>query len=156
MASNFKEFEADAGIKYQKIEAETSDDAVRIVLEIHSRTVLKTPTDAGILKNNWYLTIGSPSGEMTESEDPSGTAVISRAIAAAQGFKLGQSLWLTNNSPYAVVWEFGTFVPPDPGPSKDPREGRLGVVLVQGGYSLQAPQGFLGISIEEVVSALRN
>ncbi len=66
-----------------------------------------------------------------------------------------QITWLTNNLPYIEVLEFGKFVPENPGPSKDPRKGRKGRILVKDGYSVQAAQGMARVTLAEIEASLR-
>ncbi len=156
MSDNFEEFRLDLDGKLDKLGLEASEACTTVTLEVLNRTILKTPRDRGVLVNNWFTSVGNPSSETTESEDLTGSQAINRAVQAMAGFEAGPTIWVSNNSPYAAVWEFGTFIPPDPGPSKDPRQDRLGKVLVVGGYSVQAPEGYLGVSIQEVVTALES
>jgi hypothetical protein len=118
-------------------------------LEALSGAVLATPVDTGDARKGWQVTVGSiPSAdELTDDPVAAGTATIEQA----QPFSV---IWITNNRPYIEILENGGFVPPDPGPSKDPRPDRKGRVLVRGGYSIQAPRGMLGIALERVRAIL--
>src|SRR5690606_26495416 len=79
--------------------------------------------------------------------------VLAQAAAAfASGPAFGR-FWLTNNMPYAHVWELGIFKPPDPGPTKNPK--KLGQVLVSGGFNTQAPAGFLRAGRAAILRRLR-
>ena len=125
-----------------------AEQFIRILtLDLFGRVVLRTPVDKGPLRNNWQLTLGSPATGIV------GAGGGGDATSSVSAYTLGQDIWLTNNLPYAPVWEFGLFEPPDPGPSSDPRPGRKGEVLVAGGYSLQAPQGMLAVSVQEIEAA---
>jgi len=149
LGAHLADFVAKLGDEEKNIEAVYRATA----LDLFARTVFRTPVDEAILVANWNLTIGQP--DETATNTPMDvSSVIDAGLAGLSGFTLGDQIWLTNPSPYSAVWEFGTFVPPDPGPSKDPRPGRLGTILVAGGFSTQAPQGMLGVSIEEIIAKL--
>jgi hypothetical protein len=110
--------------------------------------------DFGFLRNNWQLTLNAPATSEKGGTDPTGTLAITEAQQVMTTFKAGDGIWLSNNLPYAAVWEYGKFVPANPGPSADPRPGRFGVILVANGFSLQAPQGMLGVTLEEVIGGI--
>lgn len=121
----------------------------RVSLEVLTGIVKGWPGDTGRSRANFQTTVGTPaSGEVDTGTDPIGTGLT--VLAELPPFDV---VWITNNVPYATVIEEGGFVPPDPGPSKDPRPGRKGRILVKGGYSVQAPRGVVGVVVEQVRSA---
>lgn len=63
--------------------------------------IMDTPVLSGRLRNNWMVSVNKGSNKTTEST--SNTAV-SRVNAVK--FKLGDTLYLTNNLPYAERIEF--------------------------------------------------
>ena len=63
-------------------------------------------------------------------------------------------VFVSNNVNHVIVLDQGLFTPPNPGPSKDKRDDRLGKVLVQDGYSIQAPLGMVDLTIEELRGSL--
>ena len=63
--------------------------------------IMDTPVLSGRLRNNWMTSVNKGSSETTEST--SNTAV---SRASAIKFKLGDTLYLTNNLPYAERIEF--------------------------------------------------
>ena len=83
-----------------------------------------TAADTGRLKNNWFPSVNKGSTETTESTSDQ---VMSRVEALR--FKLGDTLYFTNNLPYAEKIEFGLY----PSPSKTGK--------TVGGYSVKSPQG---------------
>lgn len=119
--------------------------------------IVGTPVDTGRLRYGWNpsadqedLTVPPPAKEF-----PGVEAVQARAqdvVAQAQPFP---KLLLTNNVEYAAVLEVGGFVPPDPGPSSDPRPERFGYVLVSGGFSTKAPEGMLAKGVAAIAAKLR-
>jgi hypothetical protein len=65
-----------------------------------------------------------------------------------------QRFIVSNLTDHAWVLDQGAFEPPNPGPSKDPRPERRGRVLVQDGFSTQAPDGIIGPTISEVLAGV--
>lgn len=137
-----------------QLQTDFATEARRLALTIFSRVVLRTPIDDGLLRNNWQLSLNVPSDVVKTTADKSGGTAITEGQQALALFSVGDGIWLSNNLPYAAVWEYGTFMPPNPGPSSDPRPGRKGEILVVDGYSLQAPTGMLGVTIEEVIGGI--
>ena len=85
-----------------------------------------TPKDTGRLRNNWFPSVNKGSNETTES-----TSDQVMARVEALRFKLGDTLYFTNNLPYAEKIEFGLY----PSPSKTGK--------TVGGYSAKSPQGMV-------------
>lgn len=113
-----------------------------------------SPVNEGRLRGGWHLTIGAPAGaEIQSGSSPS--AVIAAGEAVLNKLNLGDTLWIQNNVPYATVWEYGLFVPKDPGPSKAthvPKSRRRtveGLVLVRGGFHVSAPHGMLADAVQQ-------
>lgn len=75
-------------------------------LDLFSLVVIGTPVDKGVLRNNWFLAVGNPSGEMIDSSDPSGQIAISRMKSDIDKGDINDDIYLTNNLPYAVPIEF--------------------------------------------------
>ncbi len=106
-----------------------------------------TPVDTGEARQGWHASVGQPTNRNVRSGD-----AISELIAAL-GNELAwrDPLFWQNNVPHARILEYGLFEPPDPGPSRDPRPGRSGRVLVAGGFSTQAPRGIMGDAVAATV-----
>lgn len=119
----------------------------KIAVDLLNKIIKRTPTDRFDLVNNWQVTLNSPASGEFRSESPLADGV-DKILSA----KDEDTIWFTNNRIYASVWEYGTFEPSDPGPSRDPRPHRRGKILVSGGFSTQAPEGFVGVSIRELES----
>ena len=88
--------------------------------------IMDTPVLSGRLRNNWMVSVNKGSNETTER---TGNESIGRVNAVK--FKLGDTLYLTNNLPYAERIEFGLY----PSPSKTGK--------TVGGYSVKSPQGMV-------------
>ncbi len=137
-------------------------------LEILRRVMEGTPVDTGRARANWQVSFGAPApGEVSVpagsvpymgSAPPlsvSGGEAFNKGVAALGG--IGGNpyvhVFITNNVRYIEILEFGQFTPPDPGPSKDPRPGRLGRILVRGGKSVQG-HAMARRAFDSVVAAL--
>lgn len=112
----------------------------QVMGEAMTLAVQGTPVDTGELRSGWHISVGEPTGQNIR-----GAELLSMLAAATSRFEDWRlPMFLQNNMPHAPVIEYGQFVPPNPGPSKDPRPGRKGRILVTGGFSVQAPSGVLG------------
>lgn len=90
--------------KYEE-KAETLVKAV--ALDVLKTIVLRTPVDTGRARGNWQVTIGVPATGRLERLDKQGAAAIASGSSAVAGFKVGPTIWLVNNLPYAVRLEYG-------------------------------------------------
>lgn len=105
--------------------ASTNADIVtrRIVIEMLSRVVMRTPVDTGRARANWQTTIGSPASGTLDAADKTGGQAIARGTAVAAQFPMGATVWLSNGLPYAERLEYG--------------------------YSRQAPAGMVRVTVAE-------
>ena len=116
----------------------------KIALDVFKRVIVKSPVDTGRFKSNWQVAIGSiPDGVLELTADithdaqgkehdrgpgghrssAAGNAAMSRVTAEALKLKAGDVITLVNNLPYARRLEYG--------------------------WSKQAPQGMVRITVEE-------
>ena len=117
--------------------------------ELLKRIIWRTPADWGEARGGWQVTIGAPSSSVGV-EDRDGNTTYLRAAAIIGGVRAPCTIHVVNNVPHAVILDQGLFDPKDPGPSQDPRPDRFGRILVRGGYSQQAPQGMVDVSVAEL------
>ena len=100
------------------------DLAVRYLsLELLRRLVLRSPVDTGHFRANWQVDIGVAPEGIIPGVDKRGNATIGRADAKLQASVAGKSIFIVNNLPYAR--------------------------LLEDGHSGQAPQGMVGITVQE-------
>ena len=66
--------------------------------------IMDTPVLSGRLRNNWFPSVNQGTDKTTKYTGEKGSAAISRVSAVK--FKLGDTLYLTNNLPYAKRIEF--------------------------------------------------
>jgi len=107
-------------------------DRVRrvVTLKLLGSVVLDTPVDTGRLRGNWRPSFGTPLTETTAREDKGGREVM-REIEALTSISTGDnSIFLTNNLPYAGVAEYGGWN----GPTDK---------VTDEGYSRQSPAGMV-------------
>lgn len=103
--------------------------------DLFSAIILETPVDKGVLRNNWFVSMGSPSLETTEAGD-AGQGPISRTEQELNSTSLNKDIFFTNNLKYATVIEFGGY--PNP-PIK-------GKGMVANGFSRKAPEGMVRVN----------
>lgn len=95
----------------EKFKNKTLDKYVKLkrlsAFDLFSAIVLQTPVDKGVLRNNWFATIGdTDSGETTERGAPVGTATLNRIESALKDTNLTEDILLFNNIPYGIPIEF--------------------------------------------------
>lgn len=95
---------------------DTKKEQARIVrkaiLILFTRIVTRTPVDKGVLRNNWYVSVGGPSSQTTTYAAKTGKATIERGrkrLANINGttVPIPASVFITNNLPYAYAIEYG-------------------------------------------------
>jgi hypothetical protein len=156
------------------IRAEMESFAREITLEALSRIVDRTPVDEGIARGNWQATIGAPSEAVLERDDPTGRAAKTEGKATINGWALADgSMYVANNLPYINVLEEGGYPnPPKRGSRIKDRDLPVGrrrerikksldvsgvryIVKSAGGFSLQAPLGMVGVTVNELQDVSR-
>ena len=105
--------------------------ARKITIELFSNVILKSPVDTGRFRANWNCSIGSVDKSTSEETDKSGAGSIGRVRAEVTKYTLdGRSIYLANSLPYAD--------------------------RLENGWSDQAPQGMVRLSIIETNNAISN
>ena len=81
----------------------TLDEAARaITISLFNGVINDTRVDTGRLRGNWQASIGQPEQGTIERLDPNGTQAATEVESTVQS---GEINYLTNNLPYAEVWE---------------------------------------------------
>ena len=81
----------------------TLGEACRAIkIELFSSVILDTRVKTGRMRGNWQTSTGRPILSETEREDKEGGPTISEAQNNVTDFEVD---YMTNNVPYAVVWE---------------------------------------------------
>lgn len=98
----------------------------KIALDTLNKVQKKTPVDSGALRRSWTVSLNAVPSNYDGSQ-----------IAIAQA-RLSDTIVIATDKPYAPMLEYGLY----PSPSKTGKTRR--------GYSVQAPQGMIRISVDEI------
>ena len=99
----------------------------KVMLETFSKVVNKSPVDTGRFRANWIIGNHSAKRITTTETDKSGKGAIGKIVADISAINLtGQSIYLTNSLAYSLKLDHG--------------------------YSKQAPQGMVRLSLIEITS----
>ena len=98
----------------------------KIALDTLNKVQKKTPVDTGALRRSWTVSLNAVPSNYNGSQ-----------IAIAQA-RLSDTIVIATDKPYAPMLEYGLY----PSPSKTGKTRR--------GYSVQAPQGMIRISVDEI------
>jgi len=106
-----------------------SEELIKAVaLAVDTNVVMATPVDTGRARGNWQASIGSP--KRSKLEPRSAAATIGEAKGVIEGYKDGDTIYLSNNLPY--------------------------IRRLNDGWSAQAPKSFVQIAILNGLKAMRN
>lgn len=123
------------------------------IYTVCTMVINKTPVDTGRLRANWQSGVNYiPGGTVAEDADYAG-----ELNDAVMEMKLGDMFYFYNNLDYAPVVEYGLY--PNPVKKGSYVKGKKGekgtwVKKSENGYSKQAPQGMLRISIQQWTSVV--
>lgn len=101
----------------------------KTALELQSGMVEMSPVDTGRFKGNWQCGVGGMVTAANDEPDKSGQGAIGRTNTVLQGWRPGQTIWLTNSLPYAR--------------------------RLENGWSGQAPAGMVRLTIQAYGDALK-
>jgi hypothetical protein len=118
-----------------------NDNVRGVYLSGLTNIVQATPADTGRARNNWFLSLGVPSSDVTTSK-AQGLAAI-RQLSQMPKLVLNKQIFYTNNLPYIGVLEYGGF----PVPGGD---------LTSGGFSKQAPDGWVRKTLIQMQNKIRS
>ena len=99
---------------------------------LYSSIVKKTPVDTGRARANWNVSAGSP--DLSTSEETRESPKSISTIPDPQG---DESMFISNNLPYITKLEYGGY--------PNPPKGGNGKTV--DGYSKQAPEGMVGVTL---------
>jgi len=97
----------------------------KTALELQSGMVEKSPVDTGRFRSNWQCGIGALNADTGAA---AGADPIGRTATTLQGWKPGQTIYLTNALPYAK--------------------------RLENGWSQQAPSGMVRLTVQNYAQAL--
>lgn len=126
--------------------------AKRVAIKLLNGVVMKSPVDQGRFRGNWQVSFNSPASVIDRDDklpfgSLPGAAVAEAAQTALSGFKVGQTILLTNSLPYARAIEYGQYGKP-PGSANGTK--------TAGGYSSQAPGGVVRLTVQNYAQELEN
>jgi hypothetical protein len=101
----------------------------RAALELQSGMIEKSPVDTGRFKGNWACGIGGINTDTSQPPDKSGQGALGRTAVALEGWRPGQTIWLTQSLPYAR--------------------------RLENGWSQQAPSGMVRLTVQAYSDAAR-
>tara|TARA_R110000744_G_scaffold143559_2_gene255493 strand:- start:168 stop:614 length:447 start_codon:yes stop_codon:yes gene_type:complete len=107
-----------------------------VLLKLFTSYVKDSPVDTGRFRGNWNTNIGTPELKTSSARAKVGGAPIERAKKTFQQSEMSQTIYLTNNLPYARVLEFGGY------------KGTAGKTASSGSgiFSKQAPAGMVRVN----------
>jgi len=100
----------------------------KAALGLGGQMVDRSPVDTGRFKSNWMTGIGAMDSSTTTAADRSGQASRTKLQAQIAVWKPGQTIWITNNMPYAY--------------------------RLENGYSKQAPGGMVRLAVQNYAQAV--
>ena len=107
----------------------------KVSLDLFKKVVQRTPVDTGRARGNWMVGINHiPIGSSFGEGNP-----IGRIVSDILKAQAGDNVALANTLPYIGTLEYGGF----PNPPKK------GLGKSSGGYSNQAPNGMVRVTVEE-------
>ena len=128
---------------------ESQNDNIRGVYLAGLKSIVQaTPADKGRARNNWFLSVGSPSDETTTDTSKQGVNSLGEAAKMPE-IVLGKIIYFTNNLPYIKLLEYGGY----------PKNVKLGTyiksqkeyqILSKNGFSLQRPKGWVRSTIKKM------
>lgn len=117
----------------------------KIALEAFKRIIERSPVDTGRFRANWGCSTLIPyAGYDGGAIDKTGDATKARMMAIVNGWNGQGSIFIINNSHYGVKLEYGGF----------PIAPKNGTGKTAGGFSIQAPQGMVRITVAELKNGL--
>lgn len=102
--SDNSDFKRDFAKLLAKVGAKAELVVRKTALELQSSMVRMSPVDTGRFKSNWQAGTGTAN---TDTSAAAGSDAKGRTATVLQGWKPGQTIFLTNSLPYARRLEFG-------------------------------------------------
>ena len=119
-----------------------NDDIKGVYFNGLKLVIRETPADKGRARNNWFLSVGSPSTKITTSKSKTGTGSFSQLMKMPARV-LNRKLYFTNNLPYITTLEYGGYAQP-------------GTDKTINGFSAQAPNGWLRTALIKMANKIRS
>jgi len=124
MTSNIDEFNISLKKGMKQTIKQAERDIKKVAFSIFSSVVKMSPVDTGRFRGNWQVGIIRPESVSLNIKDPSGGATLAKGFSEIASSTLGDAIFINNNLPYAR--------------------------RLEDGYSGQAPQGMVAITLTNV------
>lgn len=131
----------------------------QVSFKLFSAIIKASPVDTGRFRMNWQAAGASPAVGEVPGTDSSGSSTISAMSEFVSSTNYWQEMTLTNNLPYAEVIEYGGYATGfhgAPKPMKEtgskfvgPLRPKAPAKTNSSGYSLQAPQGVVRVTVRQ-------
>lgn len=143
--SNLRKFNTDLKNFSKEVDIELSKVVRLVALKLFTRIVLKTPVDTGVARASWTIGINRIENNKVnvmggKLSKQGATALANDQLNKLVGVKAYDTVIISNNVPYIEKLEYGGY-----------NEGPKTV----GGFSIQAPEGMVRVSLEEVEAFLK-
>jgi len=135
----------------------------KVAFDMFRKVILKTPVDTGRARGNWMIGINKvPIGSAPDIA--SKKDVLGSIATGIESVKAGDTVVLANTLPYIGVLEYGGYPKNPIGGSKGRKavfkkgkkmRSAMRQIKSVGGFSYQAPQGMVRISIEEYIPTVK-
>lgn len=123
-------FALDLVRKGLSVRKRTTKEISRIIQNLFTNIVIKTPVDKGIARGNWNLSLGTPDESFSDQrKDQSGSNTIDKGNQNLADFNLGKTVYITNSTVY--------------------------IRRLEDGHSNQAPNGWVKTAIERTRRRLK-
>ena len=130
------------------LSAERNNHIKAVYLDGLGKIISGTPADTGRARNNWFLSVGSPSSSTTTNTGDGQKITLPDNV-------LNQKIYLTNNLPYIGTLEYGGF--PDPVKKGSYiKKSKSYEKLSSGGFSKQAPNGWVRKTLIKMQNKIRS
>lgn len=121
-------FEGDIINFTNKTEVEVDRIRRGVIIKLFSAVIDDTPVDTGLLRGNWLTSVNKPREDKLIQKDPNGVRAKYKIVSNLGSF--GDTVFLSNNLPYAKVAEYGEWNGPTDKVTGD-------------GFSKKAPAGMV-------------
>lgn len=146
----------------KKANADVKQAIRKITLEAFKRVIFRTPVDTGRARANWSLSTGAPVTFSIVGEDKSGSDTLKKTSDGVMVWECTGGIFLSNNLPYILTLEYGGYPKTVKYGSKPKglkagdNPGGFGEILSANGFSLQAPNGMVRITVAEMQAWARS
>ena len=118
---------------------------------LYTSIVKKTPVDTGRARGNWNISVGKPDDFVDEDIKKSQvSAKMKKNQSELDKANGDETIYIANNLPYITTLEYGGFPSPVKKGTKVSKKGEKPAryeLRSENGYSKQAPEGMVGVTL---------